>query len=62
MSLEKKKIELELMRVRTARMELDMRIEERKEEIERLAEHIIVQEKREEELQAKLKELTSNKA
>lgn len=59
MSLEKKKVELELMRVKTARMELEMRIEERKEEIERMAEHIVIQEKREEELQAKLKELTS---
>ena len=59
MSLEIKKVQVELMRVKTARMELEMRIEERKEEIARMEEHIAIQEKREEELQAKLAEITN---
>lgn len=55
-AIEKKKAELELMRVQAARMDLEIRIEEMKEEIKRLAEHIAIQEKREQELKEKLKE------
>lgn len=63
MSLEKKKLQVELMRVKTAKMELECRIEERQEEILRVQEHIIVQQAKEEELQAKLDEMkvTNNK-
>lgn len=53
-SIEKKKLELELHRVQAARMDLDIRIEEMKEEIKRLAEHIIIQESKELELKDKL--------
>lgn len=57
MSLEKKKVEVELMRVKTARMDLELRIEERKDEIQRLEEHVAVQEAKEKELEVKLKDL-----
>jgi hypothetical protein len=55
MSLEKKKTQVELMRVQTARMELEYKIEERKEEIRRMEEHIKIQNEKEAELTEKLK-------
>lgn len=57
MSLEKKKTEVELMRVTTARMELEYKIEERKEEIQRMEDHIKIQIAKESELKDKLKEM-----
>lgn len=53
-ALEKKKIELELMRVTAARCDLEIRCEEMKQEIERLEGHIATQLKKEEELKEKL--------
>lgn len=55
MGLELKKTQLELMRVTTARMDLELRIEERKEEIQRLEEHIKIQINKELELTEKIK-------
>lgn len=46
MSIERKKMELELMRVKTAKMDLEVKIEERLEEIEKMKMHIEIQEKR----------------
>lgn len=57
MSLEKKKLQVELMRVKTARMELECRIEERQEEILRVQEHIVIQQAKEDELQVRLDEM-----
>lgn len=54
MSLEKKKKELELMRVSLARQELELKIEERLDEIKRLKEHIEIQLKKESELKEEL--------
>lgn len=53
--IEKRKMQLELHRVQAARMDLEIRIEEMKEEMKRLAEHIIIQETKEQELTEKLK-------
>jgi hypothetical protein len=50
MSLDKKKRELELARVRLARQEMEFKIEERLAEIDKLKEHIDIQKKREEDL------------
>lgn len=55
MSLEMKKTQVELMRVTTARMELEYKIEERKEEIKRMEDHIQIQIDKEAELKQKLK-------
>lgn len=57
MSLEYKKLQVELMRVQTARMELEYKIEERKEEIKRMEEHILIQVEKEKDLNNKLAEL-----
>lgn len=57
MSLDKKKKKVELMRVETARHELELKIEERLEEIERLKEHVSVQIKKEEELKKEIEKL-----
>lgn len=57
MSLEKKKLQLELMRVQTAKLDLELKIDERKEEIKRLEEHIAIQAKREIELKQELEAL-----
>lgn len=57
MSLELKKSELELMRVKTARMELEFKVDEKLEEIERMKTHIKIQEDKEAELSAKLTDL-----
>lgn len=57
MSLELKKIQVELMRVKTARMELEYKIEERLDEIKRMQDHIRIQNEKENELTEKLKNL-----
>jgi peptidoglycan hydrolase CwlO-like protein len=57
MSLEIKRKELELMRVETSRKELEFKIEERLEEIERLQEHIKVQTAKENEIRKELNSL-----
>lgn len=56
-NLELKRIEVELIRVAAARAELEFKIEERLDEIERIKEHIQAQVKREEELKLKIKEV-----
>jgi hypothetical protein len=53
--LELKKLKVELMRVTAARAELELRIEERLDEIERLKEHIKIQLDKETELEQKIK-------
>lgn len=55
MSLEKKKIQVELMRVQAAKAELELKIDERLEEIKRLEEHIKIQSNKIIELEEKLK-------
>jgi len=57
MSLERKKKEMELRRVETARMELELKIDERLEEIERLKEHIKIQKQKEDDLTEELSNL-----
>lgn len=52
--IDKKKLELELIRVQAARMDMEIRIEEMKEEMLRLDGHIAVQVAKEIELKAKL--------
>lgn len=53
--LEIKKLQVELMRVSAAKAELELRIEEKLDEIERIKEHIKISEAREKELIQKLK-------
>lgn len=55
MSLDKKKKQVELSRVRLAREEMEMKIAEREEEIQRLKSHIEIQRAREQELDKELK-------
>lgn len=55
MALELKKIKVELLRVSAAKAELELRVEERLDEIERIKEHIKIQENKEQELQDKIK-------
>ncbi len=55
MSLERKKKEMELRRVETARMELELKIDERLDEISRLKEHIKTQLEKEEQIKNELK-------
>jgi len=50
MSLALKKLQVELLRVSAAKAELELKIEEQKENIMRIEDHILIQEKREEEL------------
>lgn len=54
-SLELKKLKVELLRVSAAKAELELRIEERLDEIERIKEHIIISEAKEQELKEKIK-------
>lgn len=56
--LELKKLKAEVARVTAAKLEMDCRIEERLQEIERLREHMAIQETKEQELLAKLAEVT----
>jgi hypothetical protein len=53
--LEKKKKQLELARVSLAKQELELKIEEKMDEIRRLEEAILVQDKRIDELTKELK-------
>lgn len=54
MSLDKKKKELEMMRVSLAKQEMELRIEERMEEIKRLRDNIKIQDDKIEELKLEL--------
>lgn len=54
--LDKRKKEVELMRVKVAREELVLKIEEKLDEIERLKAHIKVQDEAQEKLEKMLKE------
>ena len=53
-SLEIKRIKVELLRVASARAELELRIEEMQDNIKRLEDNISIQKAKEDELQAKL--------
>lgn len=55
-AIELKKVRVELIRVQAAKMELELRVDERMEEISRLKENIDIQTKKEEELSAKIAE------
>lgn len=57
MSIEKKKKELELLRVQAAKFEMELKIEERKEEISRLEANIKIQQEAEIRIQKELNEL-----
>lgn len=57
MSLELKRKKLELMRVQTARHELEFKIEEKQDEIKRIQDHIKVQKDKELELGKEIHEL-----
>jgi hypothetical protein len=52
--LELKKIQVELLRVQAAKGEMELRVQERMEEIQRLEDSIKISEAKEQELQAKL--------
>jgi len=52
--LELKRMKLELIKVAAARHELEFRIEERLEEINRIKEHVKIQEAKEAELKEKI--------
>lgn len=52
--LDKKRTELELIQVHSARMALEFRIEELMEEIDRIKNHVEIQIKKEEDLKLKL--------
>ena len=56
-TIEIKKVQLELMRVQSARMEMELKIDERQEEIKRIQDHIKVQEIKEVELMKALADL-----
>lgn len=53
-ALEIKKLKVELLRVNAAKAELELKIEERLEEIERLKEHIKVSENKVKEIEDKI--------
>ncbi len=54
--LELKKLKVELLRVGAARAELELRIEEMQDQIEKLTHHISIQLDKEKELTQKIKE------
>lgn len=54
-SLELKKMKVELMRVSASRAELELRVDERLDEIERIKEHIKISQAKEIELADKIK-------
>jgi hypothetical protein len=54
--LEIKKMEVELIRVKAARMEMEFKVMERLDDIERLKDQIKIQEAREDELKEKIAE------
>ena len=53
--LELKKTKVELLNVQAAKAALELRVDERLEEIERLKEHILISEAKEQELMARIK-------
>lgn len=55
--LELKKLQVELLRVSAAKGEMELRIDERMEEIQRLEEHIKIQSAKEVELKVKIAEM-----
>lgn len=55
-TLEIKRMKLELVKVAAARAELEFRIEERMDEVNRIKDHIKVQQDKEAELQTKITE------
>ena len=55
--LELKKLKVELLRVQAAKGEMELRIDERMDEIQRLEEHVKVQIAKEEELKTKIAEM-----
>jgi len=55
MDIEKKRKELELMKIRAARTELEFKIMQREEEIEKMKKHMILHDQKEEELLEELK-------
>jgi hypothetical protein len=57
MSLDYKRKQLELARVNMAKMDLEFKVEERSAEIEKLKEHIAIQESKEAELMEELEKL-----
>ena len=57
MSLEKKKIMLSIQKAMTAKLELEVKIAEREADIERMSDHIELQDKRIDELNEELKNL-----
>lgn len=59
--IEFKRLKVELARVISARMEQELRIDEHKENIERLEVSITIQEAKEAELNEKIKEFESKK-
>ena len=54
--IEKKKLQVEMMKVQAAKADMEYKILERMEDIERIKENIKVQENREQELRELLKE------
>jgi len=56
MSLDKLKMKAELLRVQAAKAEMELHIEERKLEIQRLLENVANQDKKINEIESKLKE------
>jgi len=53
--LEKKKLEVQLKRIDATIAELELKIDERKEDIKRIEEHIVLQKEQEKEVKQKLK-------
>lgn len=58
--IEIKKLKLEIARVTTAKLDLEIRLEERLQEIEKIKEYIAVQETKETELNDKLSAASGN--
>lgn len=54
MSLEQKKLEVQLKRIEATIAELELKIDERKEDIKRIEEHIVLQKELEIEVKEKL--------
>lgn len=61
-SLELKRIKVELLRVASARADLELRIEELQDNINRLQDNIAIQKAKEDELQAKINAETAASA
>lgn len=61
-TIELKRLKVELARVQSARMEQELRIDEHKENIERLEAAILVQQAKEAELAQKIKDAEATKA